>query len=118
MILLVDDDADVRESLTECLLSSGHEVRTAENGRRALEHLRAGSRPDLILLDLRMPLLDGYEVLETLRASEHLSSIPVLIVSALRDVEPRALERTCGFLPKPVRMDRLIAAVDRVVPRH
>lgn len=116
MILLVDDDPDVRDSLSECLLSSGHEVRTAENGQRALEQLTRGPRPDLILLDLRMPLLDGYHVLETLRSTERLRSIPVLIVSALRDVEPEALKRCCGVLPKPVRMDRLIAAVERILP--
>ena len=116
MILLVDDDPDVRDSLTECLLSSGHEVRTAENGQRALEELRGGPKPDLILLDLRMPILDGYQLLAILRGAEHLRSIPVLVVSAAREVEPRALEGTCGLLSKPVRLDRLIAAVERAVP--
>lgn len=116
MILLVDDDPDVRDSLTECLLSSGHEVRTAENGQLALEELRDGPRPDLILLDLRMPILDGYQLLAILRRAEHLRSIPVLVVSATRDVEPAVLEGTCGILSKPVRLDRLMAAVERAVP--
>ena len=115
MILVVDDDPDVRDSLSECLSSSGHAVSTAENGQSALEQIGGGLRPDLILLDLRMPLLDGYQVLERLRASERLRDIPVLLVTAVRDVEPRALDRSCGVLPKPIRMDRLLAAVDRAV---
>jgi len=116
MILVVDDDPDVRDSLSECLASSGHEVSTAENGQRALEQIGSGLRPDLILLDLRMPLVDGYQVLDRLRASEGLREIPVLLVTAVRDVEPRALDRSCGVLPKPIRMDRLLAEVERAVP--
>ena len=114
MILVVDDDPDVRESLSECLASSGHQVSTAENGQRALDQLGHGLMPDLILLDLRMPLVDGYQVLERLR-EEPLRDVPVLLVTALRDVDARALERSCGLLPKPIRMDRLLSAVDRAV---
>jgi CheY-like chemotaxis protein len=115
MILIVDDDADVRDSLSECLASSGHQVSTAENGQRALEQLERGLRPDLILLDLRMPLVDGYQVLDRLREMEPLRDVPVLLVTALRDVDRRALDRSSGLLPKPIRMDRLLSAVERAV---
>lgn len=85
-LLVVDDDADNREMLARRLQRQGYEVATAESGERALELVR--SRPfDLVLLDMIMPGLDGHQVLRQLKADESLRHIPVLMISALDDID-------------------------------
>ena len=83
-ILVVDDNEDSRSALTLRLNSSGYgTVLTAENGRQALDMM--GARPiDLVLLDIMMPEVDGYGVLETMRADPTLRAIPVLVISGCR----------------------------------
>src|SRR4051794_18478515 len=81
-VLLVDDDGSVRESLTELLEADGYRVVAAENGLRALALLRAGVRPSVVLLDIMMPEMDGWDFrLQQLRDPE-LALIPVVVVSA------------------------------------
>src|SRR5687768_14141295 len=84
-ILLVDDDADIREALEELLVDAGHSIITAGNGRQALDVLAREPLPALILLDMMMPVMDGYEFLLEQRKDERLASIPVAVLTASRN---------------------------------
>ena len=102
-VLVVDDDRMNRMLLTRGLERDGHEVRTAENGREALE-LLAEDRPDLVLLDILMPELDGMQVLEKMKADDSLAHLPVIMISAVDESESvlRCIEMGAeDFLPKP-----------------
>jgi len=103
VILVVDDNAANREMLGRRLQREGHRVQLAESGREALEVLRA-RRVDLVLLDVMMPQVDGYEVLRQLKADETLRDIPVLMISAVDEIESvvRCIELGAeDYLPKP-----------------
>ncbi len=108
IVLVVDDDAEIRETLSALLQHEGYTVLRAENGVQALEHLRR-THPDCMLLDLMMPVMSGWEVLEEIQDSEDLKLIPVVVVSAM--CAPGA--KAC--LPKPVDLDELLDVVDRCV---
>jgi CheY-like chemotaxis protein len=109
-VLLVEDDDDIRLALAEILTDCGYRVRMAEHGGRALELLEAGLRPAIMLLDLMMPVMDGWELLARLAGSRALADIPVLTVSASRSPTPAG---ACGSLPKPLDVDDLLAAMER-----
>ena len=83
-ILIVDDDADAREAIGRYLTSAGHNVETVPNGREALAHV-LGKLPDVILLDLMMPEMDGPSFLEVLRSYLRLQSLPVVVLTGLSD---------------------------------
>jgi CheY-like chemotaxis protein len=112
-ILVADDNAALREVWTEALIGAGYRVLTAGNGREALDLLRV-VLPDVIVLDLRMPQMDGPSFLKSLQDMPMLPRIPVLIVSGFLDDEsPRA---SLGLnivdrLPKPVRLEKLLGTV-------
>lgn len=102
-ILVVDDSGINRLMLSRYIQQEGHEVETAENGLRALEMLAEG-RFDLMLLDIEMPEMDGYSVLERLRADIHLREIPVIMITAVDEIESvvRCIELGAqDYLPKP-----------------
>jgi two-component system, cell cycle response regulator len=103
-LLVVDDNDDNRYTLTGRLAREGYTtVVTATNGREALD-LLAGRRVDLVLLDVMMPELNGYEVLERLRGDEHLRHVPVIMISAVDQLESvvRCIELGAqDYLPKP-----------------
>jgi adenylate cyclase len=102
-ILVVDDDRVNRTLLARSLTRSGHDVGTAENGREALESLRARSW-DVVLLDVVMPELDGMQVLELMKADPDLRDVPVIMISALDDFDSvvRCIELGAeDYLPKP-----------------
>ncbi len=102
-ILVVDDNEGNREILTRRLARDGHAVVSAENGRRALD-LLGGQAIDLILLDVMMPEMDGYEVLKRLKSDDALRHIPVLMISALDEMDSviRCIELGAeDYLPKP-----------------
>jgi CheY-like chemotaxis protein len=103
-ILVVDDDEAIRETLCELLVQEGYEVLCAENGLSAME-LLADKKPSMVLLDLMMPVMSGWEVLEALEEQEHLSHIPVVVVSAMGPPQGKP------FLPKPIDLDRLLTLV-------
>ena len=117
-VLIVDDDPDIRDALGECLRYEGYAVHAAADGRDALDRLEIGLRPDVILLDLMMPVLNGFDVLDALKSRPDWNAIPVLVVSANRSAEEANLPGAVGFLGKPVNMDRLIAAVEQAVAAH
>jgi CheY-like chemotaxis protein len=113
VILVVDDDAGARGAMCELLDAEGYSVLQAENGQEALDLLEnAPDRPCLIVLDLAMPVLDGYEFL-TLRSQDPvLSEIPVAVVSG-NQITLKPLDGIDVFLRKPVNVDTLIEAIAR-----
>jgi CheY-like chemotaxis protein len=113
--LIVDDDPDIRDAVGECLRFEGYDVHAAADGKDALDRLEFGLRPDVILLDLMMPVLNGFDVLLALQARPEWRSIPVVVVSANRGYEAEDLSGAVSILRKPVSVDRLIAAVEQAV---
>ena len=102
-VLVVDDDSVNRLLLARSLEREGHRVATAEDGHKALENLRADSF-DVVLLDVLMPKMDGFEVLAQMQADNDLRRIPVIMISALEDIESvvRGIELGADdYLPKP-----------------
>jgi DNA-binding NtrC family response regulator len=113
VILVVDDEADSLKLLTDILGAQGYEVRAANSGKLALASA-AAHRPDLILLDLRMPEMDGLEVCRRLKESESTRSIPLMFISGTSDVEQRVQGLELGavdFVTKPFRREELVARV-------
>jgi CheY-like chemotaxis protein len=115
-ILIADDYEDNRELLRLMLEMSGHSVREARNGRECLEMARL-EPPDLFLLDLSMPVLDGWDTLRELRADERMRGIPCIAVTAFAETErTRALEGGFdAYLTKPFRGKELIGTVERLL---
>jgi len=118
-VLIVDDEPINIDYVEQELEDLGYEISSARNGREALEQV-ARAAPDVILLDILMPELDGFQVLEQLKANEELRSIPVIVVSAMSDMEStvRAIELGAeDFLPKPfdpvLLKARIAASVER-----
>lgn len=112
-ILIVDDDPDIRDALGECLRYEGYSVHAAADGRDALDRLEFGLKPDLILLDLMMPVLNGFDVLAALKKRPDWSAIPVVVVSANRGYQAGDLAGAVDVLRKPVNMERLLAVVEQ-----
>jgi CheY-like chemotaxis protein len=116
-VLVVDDDPDIRASLAQVLEEVGYRAIQAADGVDALEVLRhqdPALRPSVILLDMMMPRMDGREFRTIQRRDPVLSTIPVLVFSAQRDVSRTAVELGVeGYLEKPLRMGALLEAVAR-----
>ncbi len=113
-ILLVEDDRSIRDVLRAILEEEGYAVTTAENGRRALEHLRSGGAPDLIVLDLRMPIMDGWQFRAMQKADPVLATIPVLAVSADGSAKAAAID-AAAYLRKPLSTDVMLNAIRRIL---
>ena len=112
-ILVIDDDDDIRAVLAMVLDEAGFRVVTAANGREALEHLREDPQPDVILLDLMMPEMDGYQFRAEQQRDPALRAIPTLIVTA-GTVTPRVEELGAeAILRKPVSLRRLVDTIRR-----
>jgi CheY-like chemotaxis protein len=110
-ILVVEDDLQALEALTDLLESSGYAVERAQNGREALDVLGSGdARPCLILLDLSMPVMDGWEFLRSQRAQPSIASIPVIVITALVSAVPAGAK---GLVTKPINVNRLLSLVQR-----
>ena len=112
-LLVVDDDVSIRGFLAEALADEGYEVRTASDGHEALAVLKEW-RPDLILLDLMMPRMDGWVFRAEQRNMPGVSDVPVIILSATRDLATKAQELEPAYLfSKPFDLDDLLATIDR-----
>jgi CheY-like chemotaxis protein len=115
MILVVDDDVDIRDALSELLSDLGYEVRCACHGRDALAQLRTGERPQVILLDMKMPVMDGEAFRWEQLAHPEWADIPVIILSATVDCPSAAKKlRTQGCLRKPFAPGPLLQELARV----
>ena len=113
-IFVVDDDADLREVLGDLLTGEGYAAHLFPNGRSALELLRGGARPHLILLDLMMPGMNGWEFREEQLRDGELKDIPVVVMTASTGFDASPL-RACEILKKPVGIDEILEAVERNV---
>ena len=112
-LLVVDDDHDVREVVSQVLEDEGWAVESASDGAFAVEHLDRHAPPELILLDLMMPRMNGWEVLDALTLRPALSSVPIVILTAAVDRKTRSdlASRGLDVLIKPVQLAELIAVV-------
>jgi CheY-like chemotaxis protein len=118
-ILVVEDDAAIRGLVTEVLRDDGYAVSEAANGAEALAHV-GESKPDLIVLDLMMPVMDGWTFVEECRRWERCAQVPIVVTSASHDL-PRTAEKLRSFgvrtcLAKPFDVEGLLALVERYVP--
>jgi CheY-like chemotaxis protein len=113
-ILLVEDDAMIRESFVSALADEGHEVMTACDGKAALDVLHSGLRPSVIFLDLKMPGMDGQAFRAEQQKDPELANIPVVVLSATAQIGPKAdALGVHGHLRKPIDLDALMSLVDR-----
>jgi DNA-binding response OmpR family regulator len=110
-ILVVEDDADLRSSVAQSLSDEGYDVAVAHDGRCGLEAL-ARVAPDLVLLDLMMPGMSGWEFRERQKNHPEYSRIPVVVMSATPTLEAAAIDAT-DLLPKPLALEELLAVVRR-----
>jgi two-component system response regulator PrrA len=114
-ILVVDDDPHIRSVILDVLADEGFVVASAADGRDALAQIAAAA-PALVLLDLQMPVLSGWDVLRALRASQ--ARVPVVLMSAgVRVREEAARLQAAGYLAKPFALDDLVAVVERYTRR-
>jgi CheY-like chemotaxis protein len=115
-VLLVEDDADIRDSLQDILEEEGFDVVPAANGKQAIDFLTLNEPigADLVVLDLLMPMVSGWEVLERMTADARLNDIPVLVLSAAAAPMP---ERAQAFVRKPFSLEAFVSKVHRVVDR-
>ena len=109
-ILVVDDDDDFRETVAEVLKAAGYPVQEAENGERALEAVRE-EQPGIVLLDLKMPVLDGWGVMERMRQDPRSAAVPILILSAYGFEWESELTGAQGYIPKSVGMEEIVERV-------
>lgn len=117
LILLVEDDGPIRDTVAECLAAEGYQVERAAHGGEALAWLQAGGRPALVVLDLVMPVMNGAELLVQLRASDTLRGTPVLLMTAAIPSAAAPLPAADAVLVKPFDLDQLLETVQRLVPR-
>jgi len=116
-ILIVDDDIQFLEELKEALAGDGFELDFASNGFEAGRKIYT-RKPDLILLDFRMPGLDGFEVCKILHMYEDTANIPVIAVTVLSSSEDIKKIKKCGvkgYMPKPINIEKLLKAINRIL---
>lgn len=109
--LVVDDERDLREVIAEVLAAEGYDVSTAANGREALDQARTAS-PDIMLLDLMMPVMSGWEVVQVMKSDDRLRSIPIVVISA-HPAPPDGIP----VVAKPFQIEDLLARMDREIHR-
>jgi len=112
-VLIVDDDLDIRELLAEALEELGFDVVTAANGLEAITLVRnMTTPPSIILLDLMMPVLDGYGFLEQRAKEAMLAAIPVAVISAGHGLDPSRLSEAARIIPKPIDVGMLVSVIN------
>jgi len=115
-VLVVEDDPHVRAVFSRLLSGAGYDVATAENGQEALRRMRADPKPCLVILDLLLPVLDGWSLCEAIRAEPATAALPIIVCSG---TPPQVQEsgsvalNVQEFQPKPVNSAALLAAVAR-----
>lgn len=109
-ILVVEDDPEIRAAIQEVLEGDGYTVASVADGRAGLDRLATLAHPCLILLDLMMPGINGFEFLKLLHDDDELATIPVVLVSAWPD-EARRVPDAQGFVKKPFELEKLLAFV-------
>jgi CheY-like chemotaxis protein len=113
-VLIIDDDFVTQETMSTLLAGHGYRVAAACNGRDAIERLNAYEKPDLILLDLKMPVMDGCRFCQARQQDKALASIPVVVLSGMPDVAKQASELgAAGYLQKPIDIVALLGMLQK-----
>lgn len=112
-VLIVEDDGDTREMLERFLELEGFQVRTAANGRQALDQLEAGAAPSVIVLDLMMPVMDGWQFRQEQVRRSDLAKIPVIVVSAAGRDRISKIDAD-AYLSKPVDLEELLEGIEKI----
>jgi CheY-like chemotaxis protein len=116
-ILVVEDDRDLREILADALELEGFDTVCVEHGEAALRHLGTGARPCMILLDLMMPVMDGWTFRREIAKHQGLADIPVVVMTAAGPDRARSIASD-GVLYKPLEMDAVVEAVQAHCPHN
>lgn len=119
-ILIIDDEEDVHLIITEALASSGYAVKSMKSGTTGIALARA-EKPDLILLDVMMPALDGFQVQQALKDDPTTKNIPIIFITAraaLEDTVRAVTHGAVGYIEKPIDVHRLIQKVDSVFSKQ
>lgn len=115
LVLVIDDDVDLQWQLAEILERDGYQVVSASDGREALTLLDRGLEPEVILLDVMMPVMDGWHFLSARLASPAVVATPIIMMSAeLDNVERARRAGVATVLRKPFRKDRLLGQLEAV----
>jgi CheY-like chemotaxis protein len=115
-ILIVEDDMDIREALEQILEGEGYQVVSAPNGKVALDRMRE-FKPQLVLLDLMMPVMNGWQFRQNQRQDDALAHVPVVIISADGSARREATAMGVqGFMQKPIELEDLLGVVATHVP--
>jgi CheY-like chemotaxis protein len=109
-IVVVDDDLPALDALTELLETDGYQVRQADNGQEALEAMKSSEPPALILLDLSMPVMDGWEFMRRQRLEPSIAHIPVVVITSLVSAVPAEAK---ALISKPINVNRLMLLVQK-----
>lgn len=112
-VFIVEDDADLRETLRDVFVDEGYEVFTAEAGDDALKRLHKMREPCVVILDLMIPVIDGNEVYDTMQKDAWLQAFPVIVTTS----DPSQAPSGVLLMKKPIHLDRLLEAVRRAVPQ-
>jgi len=113
-VLIIEDNADVRDGLEVVLADEGYEVATAANGRQALNKLYAGLRPGLILMDLMMPVMNGFEFRQEQLSHPIFASIPLIAYSGITNPRETAAQlNATAYIHRPEEAHRIVALVNR-----
>ncbi|MFP5384916.1 MAG: response regulator [Bacteriovoracia bacterium] len=113
-ILVVEDDTSIRELLVELLESEGYDVGSAVNGLEGLKSLQSEKKPDLILIDLMMPVMDGYSFRTEQLKNPQWAEIPTVVMSAEANAKEKMKNfNITAFLSKPVELDTILKTVSR-----
>ena len=113
-VLVVEDDPDIRDAVTTELELEGFHVFSAANGAHALEVLKTMPHPSLILADLMMPVMDGWQLIRALSQDDRLATLPVVVVSAVDQGSPEGFRR----VKKPIELDELMKIVSELCDRR
>jgi CheY-like chemotaxis protein len=109
-VLIVEDDEDLRDMMAQMLTIEGFAAAAVSNGREALDYLHSTNKPQVILLDLMMPVMDGWEFRRQQQADPELAPVPVIVLSALDQGRAAPVDAD-AFLKKPLDFDRLLGLV-------
>lgn len=113
-VLIIEDDESIRELLVELLESEGYVVSAAENGLQGIEFLKKNSRPDLILMDLMMPVMDGYTFRTEQMKNPQWITIPTVVMSAEASAKEKLKNYSItAFLTKPIELETILKTVEK-----
>lgn len=119
-ILLIEDDIDIQDNLKTFLEMENFEVAAAANGKQAIELMQKEGKPSLILLDLMMPIMNGYEMLAEMKRRDlfQKNPVPIILLSAATDIEETARDQVVKFVRKPIALDKLLTTIKEIHAQH